>query len=161
MNGTKKKIPIRKNRKPREFVPYPRDAMKLRVFKTRNILLTTEKTKGEIVSALMDEFKIQKTTAYKLFNDAKAMLMREMEDEQAVVMKGLRNELFHMLDSLRESNNAREMLTAIKVIMSLYGLEDKNINVKVSDESKLKEVETSTLLEVISSGNEDKKNNQD
>jgi predicted cation transporter len=135
--------------------------MKLRVFKTRNILLTTEKTKGEIVSALMDEFKIQKTTAYKLFNDAKAMLMREMEDEQAVVMKGLRNELFHMLDSLRESNNAREMLTAIKVIMSLYGLEDKNINVKVSDESKLKEVETSTLLEVISSGNEDKKNNQD
>jgi len=50
------------------------------------------------------------------------------------------------------------MLTAIKVIMSLYGLEDKNINVKVSDESKLKEVETSTLLEVISSGDENKAN---
>tara|TARA_R100000458_G_C8247841_1_gene225354 strand:+ start:426 stop:749 length:324 start_codon:yes stop_codon:yes gene_type:complete len=106
----------------------------------------------------MEEFKLPKSSAYKLFNDAKKMLMREMEDEQSVVLKGLRNELFHILDVLRESNNVREMLTAIKVIMSLYGLEDKNINVKVSDESKLKEVETSTLLEVISSGDENKAN---
>lgn len=155
-NGNKKKIPVRKPR--RNVTPLPRDAMKLRIFKTRNILLTTEKTKGEIIQSLMDEFKLPKSSAYKLFNDAKKMLMREMEDEQSIVLKGLRNELFHILDVLRESNNVREMLTAIKVIMSLYGLEDKNINVKVSDESKLKEVETSTLLEVINNGDENKAN---
>ncbi|HAT63925.1 MAG TPA: hypothetical protein DCS66_04890, partial [Flavobacteriaceae bacterium] len=69
--------------------------------------------------------------------------------------------LFHILDNLRESNNVKEMLGTIRLIMSLYGLEDKNINVKVSDESKLKDVETSTLLKVISSNDENKKDNKD
>ena len=154
----KKKIPVRR-REEKKFVPLPRDVMKIRVFKTRNLLLTTEKSKMEIIQGLMDEFSIAKPTAYKLFNDAKRQLLKDMENEQTQVFKGVRNELFHILDGLRESNNIKEMLGTLRLIMSLYGLEDKNINVKVSDESKLKDVETSTLLKVISSNDENKENN--
>ena len=156
----KKRIPITKHREKR-FIPLPKDIMKIRVFKTRNLLLTTEKSKGEVLSQLMHEFGIARNTAYKLFNDAKKQLMQDMENEQTQVFKGIRNELFHILDNLRESNNVKEMLGTIRLIMSLYGLEDKNINVKVSDESKLKDVETSTLLKVISSDDENKKNDKD
>ena len=43
-----------KRRQNKDFVPLPRDILKIRLFKTQNILLMSEQTKSQLIQQLMD-----------------------------------------------------------------------------------------------------------
>ena len=145
-----------KRRQNKDFVPLPRDILKIRLFKTQNILLMSEQTKSQLIQQLMDEFNLGFHGAEKLYYRAKNLLKKEMENERDEVYKGIRNECFHMLDGARKDGNIRDGINIIKLLMSLYGLEKKEISLEMKDDGKLNDVDTDKLLEVIANEGESK-----
>jgi len=140
-----------KPNKPRRRIKrLPSDLTRIAVFKTRNLLLTTEQTGQEITKELMEEYGVSYGVARSTLLKAREMLSRDLEDEGKIVFKGIRNELFFILDRLRESGNYVAMLTALKLMSSIYGFENQSVNLKIKDAGKLKDIETQTLLKVIS-----------
>lgn len=138
------------NKTRRRIKRLPADLTRIAVFKTRNLLLTTEQTGQEITKELIEEYGISYGVARSTLLKAREMLSKDLEDEGRIVFKGIRNELFFILDRLRESGNYVAMLTALKLMSSIYGYENQNVNLKIKDAGKLKDIETQTLLKVIS-----------
>ena len=63
-----------KRRQNKDFVPLPRDILKIRLFKPQNILLMSEQTKTQLIQQLMDEFNLGFHGAEKLYYRAKNVL---------------------------------------------------------------------------------------
>ena len=145
-SGTIGKKPIK------EFVPLPQDVLKIRLFKAQNLLLMGEGTKRELVERLKEEFGVSDSAAYGLLRRAKAALSQDLENESATVFKGIRNELFGCLDQARRFGNLKESVNILKLLISLYGLESKNLNIELK-ENNLKNVNTEKLIQVLDDEN--------
>lgn len=141
---TIRKIP----KEPKTLIPMGNDIMRIKVLKTRNVLLMTEQTREEILEDLMEEFGISRGQAYGIYRQAQNIAKKDMQDELNAVHKGIRNELFACLDKARTFGNLKESVSIIKLLMQLYGLEQKQVSIEVK-ENKLKDVETEKLIEVL------------